>query len=236
MITFAPKQPSNHSFKRKPVQTKHAPSPQSQNFSPLSTSLSVVQRKANCACGGGCPRCQAFLGIQTKLRIGEPGDKYEQEADRVAEQVMRISEPSLQRQVEPEEEEEIKTQTLASQITPLIQRQAEDDEEEETLQSKTTSDQTSTVPSSLQNCITALKGGGQQNGIRGQLGKSHNFHYTPLYIQRAVTYNGDQVQTDLNPLDPSKVKKICDNPSAPLACTKAFGTSTKKIIPSFSRV
>ncbi len=31
--------------------------------------------------------------IQTKLRIGAPGDVYEQEADRVAEQVMRMSEP-----------------------------------------------------------------------------------------------------------------------------------------------
>ena len=28
--------------------------------------------------------------IQTKLKIGQPGDKYEQEADRVAEQVMRM--------------------------------------------------------------------------------------------------------------------------------------------------
>jgi outer membrane protein OmpA-like peptidoglycan-associated protein len=30
------------------------------------------------------------LNVQTKLRLGEPGDIYEQEADRVAEQVMRI--------------------------------------------------------------------------------------------------------------------------------------------------
>jgi Domain of unknown function (DUF4157) len=35
--------------------------------------------------------------IQTKLAINRPGDEYEQEADRVAEQVMRMPEPRLQR-------------------------------------------------------------------------------------------------------------------------------------------
>lgn len=35
--------------------------------------------------------------IQTKLAINTPGDEYEQEADRVAEQVMRLPEPQLQR-------------------------------------------------------------------------------------------------------------------------------------------
>lgn len=35
--------------------------------------------------------------IQTNLAINEPGDEYEQEADRVAEQVMRMPEPQLQR-------------------------------------------------------------------------------------------------------------------------------------------
>jgi len=35
--------------------------------------------------------------IQTQLAINEPGDSYEQDADRVAEQVMRTPEPQLQR-------------------------------------------------------------------------------------------------------------------------------------------
>ncbi len=34
--------------------------------------------------------------LQAKLRIGQPADMYEQEADRVAEQVMRIPEPKVQ--------------------------------------------------------------------------------------------------------------------------------------------
>ena len=35
--------------------------------------------------------------LQTKLKINQPGDIYEQEADQVAEQVMRMPEPQLQR-------------------------------------------------------------------------------------------------------------------------------------------
>ena len=39
----------------------------------------------------------APLSIQPKLKINQPGDKYEQEADRVAEMVMRMPEPTVQR-------------------------------------------------------------------------------------------------------------------------------------------
>ena len=78
--------------------------------------------------------------LQAKLRIGQPGDIYEQEADRVADAVMRMPEPGVQRQVEPEEEEKetLQSKPLANQITPLVQvqRQEEPEEEEETLQAK----------------------------------------------------------------------------------------------------
>lgn len=50
-----------------------------------------------CACGGGCPRCQ-----QANLKISQPGDRYEQEADRLADQVMRMSDSQVQRQKEGE--------------------------------------------------------------------------------------------------------------------------------------
>jgi hypothetical protein len=39
----------------------------------------------------------ARMMVQTKLEISQPGDVYEQEADRVAEQVMRMPQPALQR-------------------------------------------------------------------------------------------------------------------------------------------
>lgn len=69
--------------------------------------------------------------LQAKFRIGQPNDKYEQEADRVAGQVMRIPEPQIQRQPEEEEKEELQTKPLAEQLSPLVQRQVEPEEEEE---------------------------------------------------------------------------------------------------------
>src|SRR5712692_5775392 len=54
-----------------------------------------LQRKAACACGGGCPLCgedSAHLNVQTKLAVSTPGDQYEQEADRVAERVVQMKE------------------------------------------------------------------------------------------------------------------------------------------------
>ena len=62
---------------------------------PLRPSQSgILQRK--CACGGSagmsgeCEECskKKRLGLQTKLKVNEPGDIYEQEADRIAEQVL----------------------------------------------------------------------------------------------------------------------------------------------------
>ena len=98
MITVATKQPSTHSSQRKPLSEAHMPVARSPSLSTVSPGSTMLQRKPGCACGGGCPRCQDELGIQTKLKIGEPGDKYEQQAERIAEQVMRMPEPTNQRQ------------------------------------------------------------------------------------------------------------------------------------------
>jgi Domain of unknown function (DUF4157) len=63
--------------------------------------MSSEQAVSHCACGGGCPRCSPPLTAQMKLGVSRPGDPYEQEADRVAEQVMRMPEPELQRACAP---------------------------------------------------------------------------------------------------------------------------------------
>lgn len=63
---------------------------------PAPVRTGLLQRK--CACGGAkspsgeCSDCRRKkkLGLQTKLRVNRPGDRYEREADRVAEQVMRM--------------------------------------------------------------------------------------------------------------------------------------------------
>ncbi|MDY6979977.1 MAG: DUF4157 domain-containing protein [Pseudomonadota bacterium] len=49
--------------------------------------MPLFQRKA-CACGGYCPDCQSDDILQPKLTIGQPNDRYEQEANRVADQVL----------------------------------------------------------------------------------------------------------------------------------------------------
>lgn len=54
-------------------------------------SVPLVQRKSACACGGTCPKCLEAARVQPKLAVGTPGDRFEQEADRVAKQVVRSS-------------------------------------------------------------------------------------------------------------------------------------------------
>lgn len=69
--------------------------------------------------------------IQAKLMVGPVGDKYEREADRVAEQVINMPAPASVVSRQPEEKE-VQTKPLAASITPLVQRQAEEEEELQT--------------------------------------------------------------------------------------------------------
>ena len=48
-----------------------------------------------CPFGGVCHTCP--VRPQAKLKVSQPGDKYEQEADRVADEVMRMMKPENQR-------------------------------------------------------------------------------------------------------------------------------------------
>jgi Domain of unknown function (DUF4157) len=105
MRTFVTKQPSNQdSVHQKPVRA--TPVPVARSLSTVLPGSAMLQRKPSCACGGGCPRCQEQTLLQTNLKISELGDRYEQEADLIADRVMRMPEPSVQRQMEPEEDEE----------------------------------------------------------------------------------------------------------------------------------
>jgi len=89
-------------------------------------------------------RLLARRAVQAKLTVGPADDKYEQEADRVADRVMSASvpsSPSPQLQRDDDDEEVAQRKPLAAAITPLIQRHSipskkspeekkEDDEEE----------------------------------------------------------------------------------------------------------
>jgi hypothetical protein len=81
--------------------------------------------------------------LQTKPNIGAPDDVYEQEANRVADEIMRMPEPRLRTSptcntaVCPQVEEgSIQPKLLSDQILPLIQRQTDEEEEEELIQTK----------------------------------------------------------------------------------------------------
>jgi Domain of unknown function (DUF4157) len=139
---------------------------------PVRTGL--LQRK--CACGGNpgvdgeCEECrskrlitqppaadvQSTQNIQKKLTVNQPGDRYEQEADRVANQVMLMPVPGavqakeIQRQpVNNEEDEELRRQPT------------EDEEDERSLQAKEVPGQVPRITPELQTRIDSLRGEGQ---------------------------------------------------------------------------
>lgn len=68
--------------------------------SPLSTYEQIFQLQRTV--GNHAVQRMYYSGLlQAKLRIGQPNDVYEQEADRVAERVMRMPEPGIQRTCAP---------------------------------------------------------------------------------------------------------------------------------------
>src|SRR6476661_1279559 len=102
--------------------------------------------------------------VQTKLTVGAPGDKYEQEADSMAAKVMRMPDsaikPPIQRQT-GEETEAVQMQPLVNSITPLVQRSS-GKEEEVQMKSGTgrASDGSSVASGSVENRLAGSKGGG----------------------------------------------------------------------------
>lgn len=100
-------------------------------------------------------RSDSFFGIQAKLSIGKPGDKYEREADAVADQIVSKSthgdnkfggasffpsspKPLVQKLPfedvqKKDDSEEIQEKSIAQTITPVVQLAAE---EEDTIQEK----------------------------------------------------------------------------------------------------
>lgn len=111
-----------------------------ENISQPYWSADLLQRSTSCACGGGCPSCGRAPALQPKLQIGALDDKYEKEADRVADQVMRMPQHSLQRQ----EDDEIDL-----------------DEEDEIVRTKLTKGSVSEPSPNMPRKIEALRGKGQ---------------------------------------------------------------------------
>jgi hypothetical protein len=118
--------------------------------------------------------------IQAKLKIGAPNEIYEQEADSVADMVMRMPEETVvngQPSVIRKEDESVQIKpTSASgyplfkeeeliqpklRITPLVQKQVEEEEEKEILKTKEVSGYTPEVSHDIESRINEMKGDGQ---------------------------------------------------------------------------
>ena len=98
--------------------------------------------------------------IQPKLKIGQPNDRYEQEADQVADQVMKmpvLEIPPVQRKCKACEEEELQMKPLKQPTTPILQKQ---EEEEEMMQMKGYGNE-ETISSGLESSLQQSKGSGQ---------------------------------------------------------------------------
>lgn len=85
-----------------------------------------IQPKPNSATGHFFSQVQLHANpIQPKLTIGQPNDPYEQEADQVADQVMKMAappdNPNIQRQTD-------ESWMQPMRITPLVQRQVDSEE------------------------------------------------------------------------------------------------------------
>lgn len=105
--------------------------------------------------------------IQAKMRVGQQGDKYEQEADRVANQVMCISTSQVQRFIENkqifpqpmEEEDELEMQTNEEVEEELIMHSEE--EGNKTIQTKESNTISSLISPKIESNIDTLLVGGQ---------------------------------------------------------------------------
>jgi hypothetical protein len=97
----------------------------------------------------GTARLARYLQMKSELTVGAPGDRYEREADAVADRVMAMPDaavqrqdledeaPEVQAQVEEEEEPEVQTRVEEEEEEePEVQTQAEEEEEEEPVQAK----------------------------------------------------------------------------------------------------
>ncbi len=99
--------------------------------------------------------------LQEKLKAGQPGDEYEQEVDRVVDQVMRMPEPQnassdnfrIQRACPKCEEEELRRQPIKEEEDEeKLQRQTiKEEEDEEKLQAKSSYEMP--CPESIENQI-----------------------------------------------------------------------------------
>ena len=151
--------------------------------------------------------------IQPKLKVGQPGDKYEQEADTIANRVMRMSDneslrmqpveeeeellqPKLRMQVE-EEEEPLQMSCLNCQNEHMVQKQPME-EEEEMIQPKSRSDHNNDVNPDIQSQITNSRGKGFSLDNRTQAFMGSRFGTDFSHVKIHNDNRSHQLNSQLN--------------------------------------
>jgi len=135
--------------------------------------------------------------LQAKLRIGAPGDVYEQEADRVADQVMRMPEtqalsgntPSIQSGCPKCKTDELKRLPLKEEDEEEKLQRKSTEEEVKDLQVKATSGSITEVNPDLESHIQSIKRGGKP------LSENDRAFFEPRFGQ---DFTGVRVHTDIN--------------------------------------
>ncbi|MEQ9234518.1 eCIS core domain-containing protein [Coleofasciculus sp. E2-BRE-01] len=110
--------------------------------------------------------------VQTKLTIGEPGDKYEQEADTMAAKVMAMPDSTLSQSVQRQTEAE--KPPLAKSISSLVQRSASD---------------TTQASPSIENRLASSQGGGNPlpENVRSFMEPRFGADFSPVRVHTDST-------------------------------------------------
>jgi hypothetical protein len=142
----------------------------------IAPAMSVSQPLGNMGIQRQCSECEqgmefgkdsdemsSVAGVQTKLTVGTVGDKYEQEADQVAAQVMSMPvapDHSPQVQRFGEEDNPVQRWSLAQSITPVVQRQVDEPVQMRSLVQRAFQAGGNEASGDLEGRLNASKGGG----------------------------------------------------------------------------
>jgi len=199
------------------AQTSHAPSQKSatpvlQPVLPKATpSPDFIQLQQSLG-NQAVQRLYRNGALQAKLKVGAPNDRYEQEADHVADTVMRMPEPPMVRPGE-EDEKKVQRKPLVEQITPLVQRQAAE-EEEEPLQRQSLFETPTPV---IQRVPVAVREDDEEKKVQAK----------PADIQRACAHCEEEDKTVQRAINLPIIQRLC--PECEKEKTREEGTVQRAI-------
>ena len=176
--------------------------PSTPGFGQDNSNVACPLLPQRCPLGGACHTCPPR--VQAKIKIGQPGDKYEQEADRVAEQVTTIPE-SVCFECMDENSQGLQINSLTQESTHQVQRQtsfppdAKERMEEERVQLKAKSVQMYLeVAPAIEHRLNAMSDSGQKmpSSIRRYMTRRFGANFDDVRVHS--DNNAGQISRSLN--------------------------------------